>query len=251
MKGHRSGGRNKQGFLAQQPRFNDGGSKRRRRNRGKMGGVPEPAVAAVNMEPTVVVDNVWGIREAELQELFMRVEEIEREARLLRKRQRRETAALASSSLSYDAPPATQIEPAVYAAPVTAVDPSTYLVWFDLEVDDQIPILEVALRVADKDYNSLDGGLSLLVHWEYAPFFKDYNDEVHSRFMRDSDNTPFEARMGLEEVEEIVCNYLREHGISNRAILAGGGIAFDPLSASQVRSEEALREQGGAQVHTD
>ncbi|KAG6910446.1 hypothetical protein DXG01_010371 [Tephrocybe rancida] len=126
------------------------------------------------------------------------------------------------------------------------LEPSTHFVWLDLEVRvltttagipfEQIRILEIAVRITDKDFAPLDDGISLLVHWSGINTFGDLSKEMipkviemHqiSGLQKEYDCTPPADRKSLDEVETLVCEYVRSHGISSKAIMAGGGIGFD------------------------
>ncbi|KAH0579572.1 hypothetical protein H2248_002424 [Termitomyces sp. 'cryptogamus'] len=118
--------------------------------------------------------------------------------------------------------------------------PSTHLVWVDLETTDatiayqDMKILEIAVRITDKDLTPLDDGVSFLVHWPGKDIFAALNlipvvAEMHrkSRLEHDYNNTPVSDRKSLAQVEGLVCNYVKGHGIQSYAIMAGAGIGYD------------------------
>ncbi|EJD06629.1 uncharacterized protein FOMMEDRAFT_144593 [Fomitiporia mediterranea MF3/22] len=127
-------------------------------------------------------------------------------------------------------------------APNPVCDPSTYLVWFDLETTDavrpasKIRILEIAVLITDKNYQQLDNGKSFLVHWplsaqEIVQEMPQKVREMHEKsgLLAAYDKTPPKERLTLYQVERRIIKYLERHGIEadGRAVMAGAGVAFD------------------------
>ncbi|KAL5503931.1 REXO2_1 [Sanghuangporus vaninii] len=137
-------------------------------------------------------------------------------------------------------------------APNPVRDPSTYLVWFDLEIwilfystikttdavrpAANIRILEVAVFISDRNYQPLDRGKSFIVHWplsaeEIALEMPERVREMHNKsgLLDAYANTPAKDRLTLAQVERRLRRYLERHdiGTDGRAIMAGAGVAFD------------------------
>ncbi|KAL5485803.1 REXO2 [Sanghuangporus weigelae] len=129
-------------------------------------------------------------------------------------------------------------------APNPVRDPSTYLVWFDLETTDavrpaaNIRILEIAVFISDKNYQPLDRGKSFIVHWPLSAeeIALEMSESIRVREMHRKSglldayaNTPAKDRLTLPQVERRICRYLERHdiGTDGRAIMAGAGVAFD------------------------
>ncbi|KAL5526771.1 REXO2_2 [Sanghuangporus sanghuang] len=137
-------------------------------------------------------------------------------------------------------------------APNPVRDPSTYLVWFDLELwilfcstikttdavrpAANIRILEVAVFISDKNYQPLDRGKSFIVHWplsaeEIALEMPGRVREMHNKsgLLDAYASTSAKDRLTLPQVERRICRYLERHdiGTDGRAIMAGAGVAFD------------------------
>ncbi|KAL5525977.1 hypothetical protein ACEPAG_7315 [Sanghuangporus baumii] len=129
-------------------------------------------------------------------------------------------------------------------APNPVRDPSTYLVWFDLETTDavrpaaNIRILEIAVFISDKNYRPLDRGKSFIVHWPLSAeeITLEMSESIRVREMHRKSglldayaNTPARERLTLPQVERRICRYLERHdiGMDGRAIMAGAGVAFD------------------------
>ncbi|TDL17904.1 ribonuclease H-like protein [Rickenella mellea] len=119
-------------------------------------------------------------------------------------------------------------------------DVGNYLVWFDLETTDALKppsetmILEVAVRITDKNFNPIDEGISRLVHWpqstseivnEMIPIVREMHQK--SGLINDHTQTPLQGRRTLQQVEDEVVAYLKRHRIFSRAIMAGAGVSFD------------------------
>ncbi|TDL17900.1 ribonuclease H-like protein [Rickenella mellea] len=119
-------------------------------------------------------------------------------------------------------------------------DNSSYFVWFDLETTDAIRpfeetrILEVAVRITDKNFIPVDRGLSYLVHWPESidEIIKEMPEVVRtmhetSGLINQYSERPEKKRLNLENVEDRVCAYLKRHGLEYSAVMAGAGVSFD------------------------
>ncbi|KAG6887624.1 hypothetical protein C0995_013954 [Termitomyces sp. Mi166 len=96
---------------------------------------------------------------------------------------------------------------------------------------EDLRILEVAVRITDKDFNPLDNGVSFLVHWPEKDTLAAFemipvvvNMHRDSGLQHDYDNAPISDRKSLEHVEGLVCNYVKGHGINSGAIMAGSAL---------------------------
>ncbi|TDL17905.1 hypothetical protein BD410DRAFT_843218 [Rickenella mellea] len=125
----------------------------------------------------------------------------------------------------------------------TQPDPGNYLVWFDLETTNALKppsetlILEVAIRITDKNFNPVDDGISRLVHWPQKSISKiieampEQVQQMHnmSGLIKQYAETPPWGQRTLQQVEDEVVAYLKRHRVFNRAIMAWAGVSFDRM----------------------
>ena len=104
------------------------------------------------------------------------------------------------------------------------------LVWIDMEftglADDQL-ILEIACLVTDKDLNVLSEGLNLVVHRSEVELMRieDWSLKTHteSGLMEKVKH----SLLSIEEVDQIVVDFISKHTIKRKAILCGNSIHTD------------------------
>jgi len=104
----------------------------------------------------------------------------------------------------------------------------------------QIKILEVAVRITDKNFVPLDEGLSLLVHWpgksvDLLSEMPAIVQKMHAKsgLLREYDAVKPDQRLYLPQVEAKVCEYLQKYDIDRLGVMAGAGIGFDRAMVRQ------------------